>query len=100
PVHLNEAYAATTRFGKRIAHGMLVGSLFSTLFGTRLPGHGSIYLGQSLRFKRPVYLGDTITARVELSALREDKPIGTFRCVATNQDGEIVIDGEATLLVP
>jgi len=100
PVHLDKDYAATTRFGRRIAHGMLVGSLFSTLFGTETPGPGALYLGQSLRFKAPVFLGDQVTATVELTHLRTDKPVATYATVATNQDGDIVADGEATLYVP
>lgn len=100
PVHLDAEYAATTRFGQRIAHGLIVASMFGTIFGTKLPGEGAVYLGQTLRFKRPVFLGDTVTARVELTELRRDKPIGTFRCVATNQDGDVVVEGEGTLLVP
>lgn len=100
PVHLNEAYASTTRFGGRIAHGMYVSSLFSAIFGTDLPGPGAIYLGQNLRFKAPVKLGDTITAKVELTKLREDKPIATFATTATNQDGEVVVEGDATLYLP
>ncbi len=100
PIHLDAAYAQTTRFERRIVHGMLVSSLFSTLFGTQVPGPGAIYLGQKLRFKAPVYPGDTITAAVELTNMREDKPIATYSTVATNQDGAVVIEGEATLYVP
>ena len=100
PIHLDAHYAEQTRFGRRIAHGMLVSSLFSTLFGTVLPGEGVLYLGQTLSFRAPVYLGDTITARVEITALREDKPIGTFRCECVNQSGETVIEGEAVLKLP
>jgi 3-hydroxybutyryl-CoA dehydratase len=100
PVHLDEAHAAESRFGRRICHGMLVGSLFTTLFGTQLPGPGALYLGQNLRFKAPVYPGDELTATVTLTQLREDKPIGTFETVCVNQDGAVVIVGDATLFLP
>ena len=100
PVHLDEAHAAGTRFGRRICHGMLVGSLFSTLFGTELPGPGALYLGQALRFKAPVYPGEPVTAHVELTSLREDKPIATFRTWVENASGEVAVDGEATLWLP
>jgi len=99
PVHLDEAFAATTRFGHRIAHGMLVAGLISTVIASDLPGPGSVYLGQTLQFKAPVYLGDTITARIEVIKVREDKPIVTLATVCTNQDGNNVIEGEAVVLV-
>ncbi len=99
PVHLDEAFAATTRFGRRIAHGMLVAGLISSVIATDLPGPGSVYLSQTLRFKAPVYLGDTITVHVEVVKRREDKPIVTLRTICTNQDGKTVIEGEAVTLV-
>jgi acyl dehydratase len=98
PVHLDEAFAATTRFGRRIAHGMLVAGLISTIIATDLPGPGSVYLGQTLQFKAPVYLGDVITAKVEAIKVREDKPIVTLATTCTNQDGNSVIEGEAVVL--
>lgn len=100
PVHLDEAYAATTRFGRRIAHGMLTASLISAVLGNDLPGVGTIYLSQLAQFKAPVYLGDTITTTVELTAFREDKHIATFRTTCTNQDGTLVVDGEAVVIAP
>jgi acyl dehydratase len=100
PVHLDEAYAAGTRFGRRIAHGMLTGSLISAILGNDLPGQGAIYLGQEFRFKAPVFIGDTITASVELVKFREDKRIATFHTTCTNQDGVLVIDGEAVVIAP
>jgi acyl dehydratase len=99
PVHLDEAFAATTRFGHRIAHGMLVAGLISTVLATDLPGPGTVYLSQTLQFKAPVYLGDTITVKVEAIKVREDKPIVTLATVCTNQDGKNVIEGEAVGLV-
>jgi 3-hydroxybutyryl-CoA dehydratase len=100
PVHLDEAYAAGTRFGRRIAHGMLTGSLISAILGNDLPGAGTIYLGQEFKFKAPVYVGDTVTATVEVVNYREDKRIATFHTTCTNQDGVLVIDGEAVVLAP
>ncbi len=100
PVHLDEAYAATTRFGKRIAHGMLTGSLISAILGNDLPGSGTVYLGQDFKFKAPVYIGDTVTATVEVVKYREDKRIATFHTTCTNQDGVLVLEGEAVVIAP
>jgi 3-hydroxybutyryl-CoA dehydratase len=98
PLHLDDAYAATTRFGGRIVHGMLTASLFSTLVGKYLPGEGAIYLGQQVRFVAPVRPGDTITATAEVAAIRADKRILTLRTACTNQHGQTVITGEATVM--
>jgi 3-hydroxybutyryl-CoA dehydratase len=100
PVHLDEEYASTTRFGRRIAHGMLGASLISTVLASELPGPGSVYLSQTLRFTAPVYLEDTVTARVTVKHVREDKPVVTLETVCTNQRGERVVEGEAVVLVP
>jgi len=100
PVHLDDAYAATTRFGRRIAHGMLTGSVISAILGNDLPGAGTIYLGQQFSFKAPVYIGDTITAEVEVLSFREDKRIATLRTTCTNQDGTLVLEGEAVVIAP
>jgi 3-hydroxybutyryl-CoA dehydratase len=100
PVHLDDEYAAGTRFGRRIAHGMLGASLISALLANELPGSGTVYLSQSLRFAAPVYPGDTVTARVEVSRVREDKPIVTLETVCRNQRGELLIEGEAVVLAP
>ena len=99
-IHLDEAYAATTHFGRRIAHGMLTASLISAVLGNDLPGVGSIYLSQMVQFKAPVYLDDRITARVEVTAYREDKRIATLKTSCTNQDGNVVLDGEAVVIAP
>lgn len=99
PLHLDPDFAKESIFGQRIVHGMLVSSLFSGLLGCQLPGEGSIYLGQSLRFKAPVYLGDEVTATVEVLQVRPDKPIVTLRTYAINQNGKLVIDGEAVVKV-
>ncbi|MFL6333903.1 MAG: MaoC family dehydratase [Pyrinomonadaceae bacterium] len=100
PVHLDEEYAASTRFGRRIAHGMLGASLISAVLANELPGRGTVYLSQTLRFTAPVFLGDTVTARVTVKAVREDKPVVTLETVCTNQRGERVVEGEAVVLVP
>ena len=99
PVHLDDEYAASTRFGRRIAHGMLGASLVSTVLGTRLPGPGTIYLSQTFKFTAPVYPGDTVTARATVKAVKEGKPIVTLETVCTNQRGETVLVGEAVVLV-
>jgi 3-hydroxybutyryl-CoA dehydratase len=100
PVHLDEEVAAKSRFGGRIAHGMLSAGFISAAIGTRLPGPGSIYLGQTLKFTAPVRIGDTVTTRVEVIELVPEKrrvKLGT-RCA--NQHGETVIEGEALVMVP
>ena len=98
-VHLDDEYARRTRFGRRIAHGMLGASFVSTVLGTRLPGPGTIYLSQNFKFMNPVYPGDTLTARATVKAVRQDKPIVTLETVCTNQRGETVLTGEAVVLV-
>jgi 3-hydroxybutyryl-CoA dehydratase len=100
PVHLDEEYAAGTRFGRRIAHGMLGASLISAVLANELPGRGTVYLSQTLRFTAPVFLGDTVTARVVVKQVREDKPIVTLETVCTNERGERVVEGEAVVLAP
>ncbi|MDX1764281.1 MAG: MaoC family dehydratase [bacterium] len=99
PIHLDEAFAAASVFGQPIVHGMLVASLFSGLIGVELPGEGSIYLGQNLRFKAPVPVGEEVTASVEIVKIRADKPIITLRTLCLNHVGEIAIDGEAVVKV-
>ncbi|MBI3979580.1 MAG: MaoC family dehydratase [Chloroflexi bacterium] len=99
PLHVDAAHARSTRFGGRIAHGMLTASLISPVLGTRLPGPGSIYLGQQLKFLAPVFIGDTVTASVELLSIRNDKPTVTLKTTCHNQRGEKVVGGEAILLV-
>ena len=99
PVHLDDAFASRTRFKRRIAHGMLVASQLSKVLANDLPGRGSVYLSQTLKFVAPVYPGDTVTARVTVLSVREDKPIITLETVCVNQDGQKVITGEALVLV-
>ena len=98
PAHFDSDYASKTMFKKRIAHGMLIGSLFSKVFGMDLPGKGAIYVGQSLKFKRPVYFGDEVTATVVVKKKNIERNRVYFDCVATNQNGDIVIVGEAELM--
>jgi acyl dehydratase len=100
PAHLDHDYAANTRFKGVIMHGMWGGALISSLLGTRLPGPGTIYLSQSLAFKRPVCPGDQVTVRVSVKSKRDDKKLVTFDCSAVNQRGETVIEGEAVVLAP
>lgn len=99
PIHLNEEFAKTTRFGRRIAHGMLTASLISSVLANKLPGEGSVYLGQTIQFLAPVFPGDEVTARVTVREIREDKPIVKLETICVNQRDEIVIRGEATVLV-
>ncbi len=99
PVHLDDTYAAGTRFGRRIAHGMIAAGLISATLANDLPGPGTIYLSQTLQFKAPVYPGDTITTTVEVKSARPDKPIVTLATSCKNQDGLIVLEGEAVVLV-
>lgn len=100
PIHLDDRYAAQTRFGRRLVHGMLTASLLSATLANDLPGEGTIYMSQSLQFKAPVFIGDTITATVEVTAFRAERGIATLATTCTNQDGAIVLQGEAVVLVP
>src|SRR6266498_3082426 len=99
PVHLDDAYAAGTRFGRRIAHGMIAAGLISATLANDLPGPGTVYLSQTLQFKAPVYPGDTITTTVEVKSVRPDKPIVTLSTICSNQDYKVVLEGEAVVLV-
>jgi 3-hydroxybutyryl-CoA dehydratase len=98
PVHLDDTYAATTRFGRRIAHGMIAGGLISAALANDLPGPGTVYLSQNLNFKAPVYPGDTVTAAIEVKSLHASKPIATLSTTCANQDGVTVLEGEAVVL--
>lgn len=98
PVHVNAEYAKTTRFGERIVHGMLTASFFSTIVGMLIPGADAIYLGQTCKFLLPVKFGDTITATGEVISMRPEKKIAVMRTTIVNQRGELVIDGEATVM--
>ncbi len=99
PVHINAEVAKASIFGERIAHGMLSAGLISAVLGTRLPGPGSIYMSQTLRFRGPVKIGATVTATVEITALNPEKKRATLTTICT-VDGEVVIEGEALVQVP
>jgi 3-hydroxybutyryl-CoA dehydratase len=99
PVHVDVEAAAQSRFGERIAHGMLSAGFISAVLGMRLPGTGSIYLSQSLRFTKPVRIGDTVTARVEVVEVLATKRRVRLATVCRNQEGETVVDGEAVVMV-
>ena len=99
PVHMDEAYAATTMFKGRIAHGMLGASYLSALLAGDLPGPGSVYLSQSLQFLRPVRIGDAVTAKVTVLAIDPDKARVTLETVCSVA-GKAVIKGEAVVMVP
>ena len=99
PIHLDEEFAAKTRFGKRIAHGMLGASFISAVLGYKLSENKIVYLSQSLKFTAPVFIGDTVTATATVKDVREDKPIVTVETVCENQAGETVITGEAKIMV-
>ena len=98
-VHMDEAYASGTLFKSRIAHGMLTASFISTVLGTRLPGHGCIYLSQTLRFLAPVRIGDSVTALARVVSLDMAKRRAQFACFC-KVSGKIVVEGEATVFVP
>jgi 3-hydroxybutyryl-CoA dehydratase len=97
PLHVDAEYAAKSMFGERIAHGMLVAGLISAVLGTQLPGPNSIYLGQDLKFTAPVKIGDTVMVTVTVTEKRDDKRIIKLRTTATNQRGEMVVDGSAVI---
>ena len=100
PAHTDEVSASQTRFGGRIAHGILGAGFISAVLGMKLPGPGTIYLGQELRFTKPVRIGDTITATCTVKELLPEKNIAKFETVRTNQRGDTVITGMATTMPP
>jgi 3-hydroxybutyryl-CoA dehydratase len=99
PMHVNEEYARKSTFGSRIAHGMLTAGYISAVLGMKLPGEGSIYMSQTLRFTRPVRIGDTITARIEVIELFPEKRRVRLATTCRNQNSELVLDGEALVLM-
>ncbi len=100
PVHLDATYAEKTMFKGRIAHGLLSVGFFSTILGNILPGHGTIYLSQEVKFLAPVRIGDTITAKVDVLELIPERNRAKFRTICTNQDGKLVVDGIAWTMPP
>jgi 3-hydroxybutyryl-CoA dehydratase len=99
PIHVDAEYARKSRFGDRVAHGMFTAGLISAVLGSKLPGPGSVYLSQQIEFLAPVYIGDTITAAVEVTAWRADKRIITLKTDCSNQAEVQVVTGQAVLLV-
>ncbi len=100
PAHINQQVSEKTQFKGRIAHGMLSAGFISAVLGTLLPGPGTIYLGQELKFTAPVRFGDTITATCTVAELNEEKNIAKLETVCVNQDGKVVIKGMATVMPP
>ena len=99
PIHVNPQYAAKTRFGRNLAHGMLTASFISTCICCGLPGNNALYLSQNLKFVKPVYIGDTVTASVEVTEKKDKHQILILKTTVENQDGEIVIEGQAAVMV-
>lgn len=100
PVHLDKTYAATTPFGEPIGHGMWTGALVSAAIATQLPGPGSVYRSQSLQFKNPVKIGDTVTITLTVSEIKERVKLVTLECEAHNQDGKLIAKGIAEVIAP
>jgi 3-hydroxybutyryl-CoA dehydratase len=99
PIHLDEEFAKTTRFGRRIAHGMISGALISAVLGYEFKERKIVYLGQIMKFVAPVFIDDTVTATATVTHIREDKPVITLETVCTNQNGETVVCGEAAVMI-
>ena len=99
PIHLSEHFAAKTPFGTRIAHGLYTASLISAVLGTRLPGPGAVYISQTLNFRAPVKIGDTVEVQVSVAELVPDRSRARLTCTCS-VDGECVLDGEAWVKVP
>ncbi|MDN9009515.1 MaoC family dehydratase [Brevibacillus laterosporus] len=100
PIHVDKEYAGDTRFGQRISHGLLTASLLSRLLGMHLPGKGSVYKDQTLQFKAPVFIGDTITATATVKEFNEARRMLTLVTECTNQHGIVVLTGIAIMVVP
>jgi 3-hydroxybutyryl-CoA dehydratase len=100
PLHVNEEFAKTTKFKKRIAHGMLSSSLICTVLGTKLPGNGTIHISQSLNFLKPVFIGDTVTVKLEVIERIIEKPYLKINCQIFNQFQDLIIDGFAVVKPP
>ncbi|HEX8736582.1 MAG TPA: MaoC family dehydratase [Pyrinomonadaceae bacterium] len=99
PIHLDEEFAAKTRFGKRIAHGMISGALISAVLGYELKDRKIVYLSQTMKFTAPVFIDDTVTATATVTNVREDKHIVIVETICTNQNNEVVVKGEAAIMV-
>ncbi|MEP6923023.1 MAG: MaoC family dehydratase [Pyrinomonadaceae bacterium] len=99
PIHLDEEFAKTTQFGRRIAHGMISGALISAVLGYEFKERKVVYLSQTLKFTAPVFLDDTVTATATVTNIRTDKPIVTLETVCSNQTGATVVKGEAVVMI-
>lgn len=100
PAHLDENFAKKSLFHGIVGHGMWTATLISTVLGTILPGPGTIFLGEEMQFRHPVHVGDEVTVQLTVKSKHADKPVVVFSCTGTNQNGEIVIEGSATVLAP
>jgi 3-hydroxybutyryl-CoA dehydratase len=100
PVHIDDAAGKASIFKQRVVHGILVSGLISAVLASKLPGAGTIYLAQNIKFTKPTFIGDTITATVEVVNIDADKNKVSLKTICTNQHGDIVIIGEATVLPP
>jgi len=99
PIHLDEEFAKQTRFGRRIAHGMLSGAFISAVLGYELSERKIVYLSQTLRFRSPVFIGDTVTTTATVRNIRDDKPVVTLETVCKNQEGTTLVTGEAVVMI-
>ncbi|MEO6334895.1 MAG: MaoC family dehydratase [Pyrinomonadaceae bacterium] len=99
PIHLDEEVAKKTRFGKRIAHGMLSGAFISAVLGYEFSQRNIVYLSQTLKFTAPVFIDDTVTATATVTGIRDDKPIVTLETICTNQNGDVLVKGEAAVMI-
>lgn len=99
PIHLDEEFAKNTRFGRRIAHGMITGALISAVLGNEFREKKIVYLSQTMKFTAPVFIDDTVTATATIVYIREDKPIVTIETVCANQNGETVVTGEGKIML-
>lgn len=100
PLHMESEFAETTRFGRRVVHGMLVASYVSTLVGMQLPGTGALWMQQTFRWRKPVFIGDTVEIVLEVTQKSPGARLLAVKMAATNQDGTVVMDGEGAVHVP
>jgi 3-hydroxybutyryl-CoA dehydratase len=99
PIHLDEDFAATTRFGRRIAHGMLSGAFISAVLGSEFRERKIVYLSQTMKFVAPVFIGDTVTATGTVKRIRQERGIVVLETVCTNQAGQVLVTGEAVVMI-
>ena len=99
PIHLDEEFASKTRFGKRIAHGMLIGAFISAVLGNGFKGYTGIYLSQTMKFTNPVFIGDTVTITSTVTHIREDKKIITLENICRNSNGKTLVTGESAIML-